>query len=109
MKEHNQDLYDINFSESQNENNHGSLNEIKKNNIIIQINENKIENFNHISNDSKGQINAITLNEEEIIRAKEKGFIILGKTGIGKTSLLNIICGKDVGKVGHTSLSETKN
>jgi len=30
MKEHNQDLYDINFSESQNENNHGSLNEIKK-------------------------------------------------------------------------------
>ena len=87
MKEHNQDLYDINFSESQNENNHGSLNEIKKNNINIQINENKIENFNHISNNSKGQIhgNTNTLNEEEIIRAKENGFISLGKTGVGKT------------------------
>ena len=36
MKEHNQDLYDINFSESQNENNYGSLNKIINNNINIQ-------------------------------------------------------------------------
>jgi len=48
------------------------------------------------------------LTEEEIIKAKENCFIILGKTGTGKTSLLNLIYGDNVGKVGYESKSETK-
>ena len=45
---------------------------------------------------------------EEIEKAKENGFILIGKTGVGKTSLLNVICGKDRGIVGYSSQSETK-
>ena len=33
------------------------------------------------------------LTDEEILKCKENGFILIGKTGIGKTSLLNIIFG----------------
>ena len=47
------------------------------------------------------------LTEKEILESKENGFILLGKTGVGKTSLLNIIFGQNVGKVGYTSKSET--
>ena len=53
------------------------------------------------------EMNCNDLNEEELIKAKENGFILLGKTGVGKTSLLNIILGKDIGKVGYSSNSET--
>jgi GTP-binding protein EngB required for normal cell division len=56
-------------------------------------------------------INSYTLsnlNEEEILKAKENGFILIGKTGTGKTSLLNVLFGDDVGKVGYSSKSETK-
>jgi len=48
------------------------------------------------------------LTEEEIIKAKENCFILLGKTGTGKTSLLNLIYGENVGTVGYESKSETK-
>lgn len=48
------------------------------------------------------------LTEEEIIKAKENCFIILGKTGTGKTSLLNLIYGGNIAKVGYESKSETK-
>ena len=48
------------------------------------------------------------LNEEDILKAKENGFILIGKTGTGKTSLLNLLFGDDVGKVGYSSKSETK-
>ena len=47
------------------------------------------------------------LNIEEIKKAKENGFILIGKTGTGKTSLLNIIYGENIGKVGYESKSET--
>ena len=43
------------------------------------------------------------------MKAKENGFILIGKTGTGKTSLLNIMFGDDVGKVGYSTQSETKN
>lgn len=48
------------------------------------------------------------LTEEEIIKAKENCFILLGKAGTGKTSLLNIIYGENIGKVGYETKSETK-
>ena len=47
------------------------------------------------------------LTEEEIMKCKENGFILIGKTGVGKTSLLNVIFGYEVGKVGHSTKSET--
>jgi len=48
------------------------------------------------------------LNDEEILKCKENSFILIGKTGVGKTALLNVIYGEEIGKVGHTSKSETK-
>ena len=47
------------------------------------------------------------LSDEEILKAKENGFILIGKTGVGKTTLLNILYGANVGKVGYSSISET--
>ena len=81
----------------------------EKNDSNIQINDYKLERTNQISINHGEQHYSTSLTYEEIIKAKENGFILLGKTGVGKTSLLNIIYGKDIGKVGHTSLSETKN
>ena len=49
------------------------------------------------------------LKKDEILKCKENGFILIGKTGVGKTSLLNLLYGEDIGKVGHSSFSETKN
>ena len=53
----------------------------------ININENSYNNKNYM-NDISFQKNK--LNIEEIKKAKENGFILIGKTGTGKTSLLNI-------------------
>jgi len=66
------------------------------------------KNTNHIVINDKMPNNNNALTKEEIIKAKENSFILLGKTGVGKTSLLNVLYGKEIGKVGHTSLSETK-
>ena len=74
-------------------NNQQNLNNIKFNNDEINNNE---KNLNNI------------LSQEEILKAKENSFILIGKTGVGKTSLLNVIYGKDIGIVGHTTLSQTK-
>ena len=70
----------------------------------ININENSYNNKNYM-NDISFQKNK--LNIEEIKKAKENGFILIGKTGTGKTSLLNIIYGENIGKVGYESKSET--
>ena len=44
---------------------------------------------------------------ENILKAKENGFILVGKTGTGKTSLLNLLYGMDIGKVGYSLKAET--
>ena len=48
------------------------------------------------------------LNEKEKEEAKQNGFIFIGKTGNGKTTLLNAIFNKEVGKVEDTAESVTK-
>jgi GTP-binding protein EngB required for normal cell division len=70
----------------------------------ININENSYNN-QKLMNDISFQKNK--LNMEEIKKAKENCFILVGKTGTGKTSLLNIIYGENIGKVGYESKSET--
>ena len=49
----------------------------------------------------------LNLTDDEKKMAKENCFILLGKTGTGKTSLLNLLYGGDIGKVGYESKSET--
>jgi GTP-binding protein EngB required for normal cell division len=81
-----------------------------ENNIKI----NSITYFNIIHNKEKfnqnkiSEINDNKLTKEEILKAKENGFILIGKTGVGKTSLLNLIYGNNIGKVGYSTNSETK-
>ena len=102
----------LNQKNQQNQNENQIQNLIKnQNNIQNQIQELK-ENLKQFQNknlnqiQSKKQINN-KLNVEEIKKAKENGFILVGKTGTGKTSLLNIIYGENIGKVGYESKSET--
>ena len=69
-----------------------------------------IGNNEEIKKDNKSS-NTNNLNEltdEEKLKAKENGFILLGKTGVGKTSILNVIYKANIGKVGHSLQSETK-
>ena len=74
---------------------------------IIQNNNNipipSIQNNNVINYENKIQ----ELTNEEIEKSKENGFILIGKTGVGKTSLLNVMLGYSAGKVGYSSKSET--
>ena len=48
------------------------------------------------------------LNDEEKEKAKQNGFIVVGKTGTGKTTILNAIFNKVVGKVESSAESVTK-
>jgi len=107
MENNTPDNTDNYFEEQKINNNSISHNEINNINNNIKINY-RPQNTNQNLIDNEESKNDNNLTEEEIIKAKENSFILLGKTGVGKTSLLNIIYGKDIGKVGHTSLSETK-
>ena len=60
------------------------------------------------NNDVSDTNNLNELTDEEKLKAKENGFILLGKTGVGKTSLSNLIYKSNIGKVGHSLQSETK-
>ena len=48
------------------------------------------------------------LTDEEKEKAKQNGFILVGKTGTGKTTILNAIFNKVVGKVESSAESVTK-
>ena len=48
------------------------------------------------------------LTEEEKEEAKQNGFILVGKTGAGKTTILNAIFNKVMGKVEKSAISVTK-
>ena len=73
----------------------------KNENNKIQFKNEKPNQITNLNNNDKD------LSDEEILKCKENGFILIGKTGVGKTSLLNVIFGKEKGKVGYTSKSET--
>ena len=84
--------------------------EKSENNIIINSKNNIINNINKEKSiqNKISEINDNKLTKEEILKAKENGFILIGKTGVGKTSLLNLIYGNNIGKVGYSTNSETK-
>jgi putative ribosome biogenesis GTPase RsgA len=48
------------------------------------------------NNDVSDTNNLNELTNEEKLKAKENGFILLGKTGVGKTSILNLIYKKQI-------------
>ena len=73
----------------------------KNENNKIQFKDEKPNQITNLNNNDK------ELTDEEILKCKENGFILIGKTGVGKTSLLNVIFGEEKGKVGYTSKSET--
>ena len=108
MRENTQNIKEIDSSESKNENTLILQNEIKNKICNIQKDDSKLERINQNSINYEEQNNTNTLTEEEIIKAKGNSFILLCKTGVGKTSLLNVINGKDIEKVGYITLSETK-
>ena len=70
--------------------------------------EEKISLNEKSENNTPNTNNLNELTDEEKLKAKENGFILLGKTGVGKTSLLNVIYNNNIGKVGYSSQSETK-
>ena len=106
-----------NIENSQNINKEIEIGKKDNNNIINKCQDfeliDKNENKNQITNEKQNQIahlnkyNDKELSDEEILKCKENGFILIGKTGVGKTSLLNVIFGEEKGKVGYTSKSET--
>ena len=53
-------------------------------------------------------MNKDALNDEEKQEAKQNGFIIAGKAGTGKTTLLNAVFGKEVGVAKTSAKCVTK-
>ena len=128
---HNEQIYNPNQFE--NSNPISNKNEINNQNLqinkIIDLNKdkskvnlennlqiNKIQSVSLIKDDkSKTNLEKENLNKnknknltnEEIEKAKENGYILIGKTGVGKTSLLNVLYEDNIGIVGYSSQSET--
>ena len=46
---------------------------------------------------------------KELEEARKNGFILIGQAGVGKSTLLNVIIGKDVAETGFSQSSVTKN
>ena len=105
-------INNLNFSpnmniEQQNYNNSNNLINNNDNKIINLTDEEKLKCNQPISNRNT-EFGKSNLTEEEKLKCKENGFILIGKTGVGKSSLLNILVGENVAKVGHSTKSETK-
>ena len=105
--DNNQNLNVNNNSNNQNQN------FILKNNIENNSKDQNLNINNENLNNNKISIKSLenknnNLTKEELSKCKENGFILIGKTGVGKTALLNVLYGEDIGKVGHTTKSETK-
>ena len=107
----------VNINQINDQNLNMNINEISNQNInIIPINnlnfspnmiiEQQNNNNKNLINNNDNKI--INLTEEEKLKCKENGFILIGKTGVGKSSLLNILVGENVAKVGYSTKSETK-
>ena len=80
---------------------------MKKENINIEQLENQKRNNKNeiVYKNTEGQDKNIRITNEEIEKTKENGFILIGKTGVGKTSSLNVFYGKNIG---NSTKSETK-
>ena len=87
------------------------------NNLLKEI-ENKYKELNKISSDlndklsnnykSEKYLYKNILSEKEKIESSENGFILFGLSGVGKTTLLNALFGKEVGKVGRSAVVITE-
>ena len=102
--------FGININSNQNKPDNSNNNNLKINNNNSNLigNKKELEKNNLNKNENFGSTMKNKLTEEEIEKAKENGYILIGKTGVGKTSLLNVIYGEKVGTVGYSSQSETK-
>ena len=58
--------------------------------------------------DEENEFEHDKLTDEEKGKAKQNGFILVGKTGAGKTTILNAIFNKEVGRVEKSAISVTK-
>ena len=58
--------------------------------------------------DEENEFGHDKLTDEEKGKAKQNGFILVGKTGAGKTTILNAIFNKEVGRVEKSAISVTK-
>ena len=98
------------MSENNGNNKNIKINENIENNENIKINVNMENNENKINDSKQNIIDYYNLNDKELEEAKNNCFILIGKTGTGKTSLLNVLYElKDIGIVGRSLKSETKN
>jgi hypothetical protein len=119
----NQTTMNNNMNQNNNDKNHNinlnnNINNQNQNFIPKQNTENNYKDQNLNVNNENLNNNKISikslenkkknLTKEELSKCKENGFILIGKTGVGKTALLNVLYGEDIGKVGHTTKSETK-
>ncbi len=71
----------------------------------MEMDKNKENNEVEIN---KEDLNKNQLTEEEKEEARQNGFILVGKTGTGKTTFLNMMFNKVVGKVAKSFISCTK-
>ena len=113
MKINIQDIHNDKPSEEQKLIDNNSKKKIQIINDDSHKNNYQLQSINSISINKNGLNEKIKVNnnnglsEEEVKKAKENSFILLGKTGVGKTSLLNVIYGKEAGKVGLELKAET--
>ena len=63
--------------------------------------------MNDIEEEKQGKSNYDCLNDKEKEEARQNGFIIIGRTGSGKTTLINALFKKVLGKTERSPLQVT--